>query len=63
MHAHIYVLTLQAIIRPWRLPMVVHELSILGIQGMTATRVHGVGVQGGECSGIVLVTMPSIAIR
>ena len=38
---------MQAIIRPWRLPMVVHELSLLGIQGMTATRVHGVGVQGG----------------
>lgn len=42
-----YMKLLQAIVRPWRLPMVVHELSLLGIQGMTATRVHGVGVQGG----------------
>ena len=38
---------LQAIIRPWRLPYVVHELSRLGIYGMTATKVKGVGVQGG----------------
>lgn len=43
---------LQAIIRPWRLPYVVHELSRLGIYGMTATKVKGVGVQGGvfECA-------------
>ena len=40
-------LALQAIIRPWRLPYVVHELSRLGIYGMTATKVKGVGVQGG----------------
>jgi len=29
------------------LPYVVHELSRLGIYGMTATKVKGVGVQGG----------------
>ncbi|DBA87848.1 hypothetical protein WJX77_008354 [Trebouxia sp. C0004] len=38
----------EAIIRPWRLPYVVHELSRLGIYGMTATKVKGVGVQGGK---------------
>ena len=38
----------EAIIRPWRLPYVVHELSTLGIYGMTATNVKGVGVQGGK---------------
>ncbi|DBB17740.1 TPA: hypothetical protein ACH3X3_002776 [Trebouxia sp. C0006] len=40
----------EAIIRPWRLPYVVHELSRLGIYGMTATKVKGVGVQGGVLS-------------
>ncbi|KAL3136157.1 hypothetical protein ABBQ32_007174 [Trebouxia sp. C0010 RCD-2024] len=39
---------IEAIIRPWRLPFVVHELSTLGIYGMTATKVKGVGVQGGK---------------
>ena len=39
---------IEAIIRPWRLPYVVHELSTLGIYGMTATKVKGVGVQGGK---------------
>ena len=38
----------QAIVRPWRLQDVVHELSAHGILGMTATQVLGVGVQGGE---------------
>ena len=39
---------IEAIFRPWRLPFVVHELSTLGIYGMTATKVKGVGVQGGK---------------
>jgi len=37
----------EAIVRPWRLQDVVHELSAHGILGMTATQVLGVGVQGG----------------
>jgi len=37
----------QAIIRPWRLPMVVRALSSKGILGMTASSVKGAGVQGG----------------
>lgn len=53
----------QAIIRPWRLPMVVHELSNLGIYGMTATRVHGVGVQGGARWSFVLEVLPCTATQ
>ncbi len=48
----------QAIIRPWRLPMVVRALSSKGILGMTASSVKGAGVQGGahldrSCSMLV----------
>ena len=39
----------EAIIRPWRLEDVVHDLSKNGIVGMTASNVMGVGVQGGAC--------------
>ena len=39
--------TCQAIIRPWRLPLVVRALSKKGILGMTASTVKGAGVQGG----------------
>lgn len=45
--------SVQAIIRPWRLPYVVRELSRLGIYGMTATNVKGVGVQGGLCAVVL----------
>lgn len=45
---HAQFFRIEAIIRPWRLPYVVHELSTLGIYGMTATKVKGVGVQGGK---------------
>lgn len=38
----------EAIIRPWRLSKVVHELSAAGIKGMTVCDVKGAGVQGGE---------------
>ena len=37
----------EAIMRPWRLEDVVHDLSKNGIVGMTASNVMGVGVQGG----------------
>ena len=40
-------MALQAIIRPWRLPLVVRALSKKGILGMTASTVKGAGVQGG----------------
>ena len=45
---------IQVIIRPWRLPYVVRALSHLGIYGMTATNVKGVGVQGGLCQKTML---------
>ncbi|KAK9842073.1 hypothetical protein WJX81_007222 [Elliptochloris bilobata] len=38
----------EAIIRPWRLPLVVRALSSKGILGMTASTVKGAGVQGGK---------------
>jgi hypothetical protein len=38
----------QSIIRPWRLPFVIDQLSKDGIRGMTTTMVRGVGMQGGE---------------
>lgn len=38
----------EGIIRPWRLPYVVDKLSARGIRGMTASKVAGVGVQGGS---------------
>lgn len=41
-------LDLQAVIRPWRLQKVVHELSLQGIKGMTVADVRGAGVQGGK---------------
>ena len=44
-------LAVQAIVRPWRLSHVVAELSKVGIYGLTATRVRGAGVQGGELRG------------
>jgi nitrogen regulatory protein PII len=37
----------EAIMRPWRLSDVVHELTAAGILGMTSTKVVGAGVQGG----------------
>lgn len=37
----------EAIVRPWRLDTVVHELSAAGILGMTTQDVRGAGVQGG----------------
>lgn len=39
---------LQAIVRPWRLTYVIQALGDAGIRGMTASPVHGVGMQGGE---------------
>ena len=41
----------EAIMRPWRLEDVVHDLSKNGIVGMTASNVMGVGVQGGAHTG------------
>lgn len=38
----------EAIVRPWRLPFVVSELSNGGVRGMTTSSVKGVGVQGGS---------------
>jgi nitrogen regulatory protein PII len=42
--------TVQAIIRPWRLPQVVQALGEAGIRGMTVTSVKGLGAQGGSFS-------------
>lgn len=39
--------SVQAIVRPWRLPYVINALGDAGIRGMTATPVRGVGMQGG----------------
>lgn len=38
---------IEAIMRPWRVSDVVHELTAAGILGMTQTNVLGAGVQGG----------------
>lgn len=38
----------EAIVRPWRLTYVIQALGDAGIRGMTATPVHGVGMQGGN---------------
>jgi nitrogen regulatory protein PII len=35
-------------VRPWRLTYVIKALGDAGIRGMTATPVHGVGMQGGK---------------
>jgi nitrogen regulatory protein PII len=40
--------TITAVIRPWRLPQVVHALGEAGIRGMTVTDVKGLGAQGGS---------------
>ncbi|MEW5306977.1 MAG: hypothetical protein WDW36_009402 [Sanguina aurantia] len=39
---------IDAVIRPWRLPSVVQELSSKGIRGLTTSMVKGVGAQGGS---------------
>ncbi|MEW5314351.1 MAG: hypothetical protein WDW38_005859 [Sanguina aurantia] len=39
---------IDAVIRPWRLPSVVQELSNKGIRGLTTSMVKGVGAQGGS---------------
>ncbi|KAK9858423.1 hypothetical protein WJX84_010521 [Apatococcus fuscideae] len=38
----------EAVVRPWRLSNVVHELSRSGVLGMTAYPVRGVGIQAGK---------------
>lgn len=38
----------EAIVRPWRLTYVIQALGDAGIRGMTASPVHGVGMQGGN---------------
>jgi nitrogen regulatory protein PII len=50
--------SLQAVVRPWRLTYVIKALGDAGIRGMTATPVHGVGMQGGE--GVSQSTLQSI---
>lgn len=49
---------LQAIVRPWRLTYVIQALGDAGIRGMTATPVHGVGMQGGEAGRGLLSHKP-----
>ncbi|KAF5833890.1 hypothetical protein DUNSADRAFT_9637 [Dunaliella salina] len=39
---------IEAIVRPWRLPFVVEQLSAQGVRGMTTAMVKGVGMQGGN---------------
>ncbi|GAX85349.1 hypothetical protein CEUSTIGMA_g12766.t1 [Chlamydomonas eustigma] len=39
--------SVDAIVRPWRLPFVVSKLASSGIRGMTTQDVRGVGMQGG----------------
>ena len=47
----------EAIVRPWRLEDVVHDLSKNGIVGMTASNVKGVGVQRGALGSLLPTLM------
>ena len=53
-------LLMQAVVRPWRLSNVVHELSRSGVLGMTAYPVRGVGIQAGDaraCSELLCLNL------
>jgi hypothetical protein len=55
--------SVQAIVRPWRLPYVINALGDAGIRGMTATPVRGVGMQGGAWTHLhALELLPHCAI-